>query len=278
MLTYYFIVCDNSHMVFYDHISISFNYSRKRVKMNRQFFHYDKFIGSLPIEKNTVVLTKVVEKPKYRYSHVDAEWNKITSDNQSTSVISEDNELDRLFEDLKIAENNSFVTKMAFVYGKNGYLTEKQTEVLKKILRDTVANKVRAKNQGSISVDKIRELFSTPLENGLKYPKFTVGDITLSLPTENSASYNKDAIYVRHEDVYVGKIMDGKFMPTNRCHASVSDKLMAIAKDPRGEAVGHGHLHGNCSMCRKRLSDDRSMKVGYGQTCAKNWGMPWGEK
>jgi len=265
-------------MVFYDHISISFNYSRKRVKMNRQFFHYDKFIGSLPIEKNTVVLTKVVEKPKYRYSHVDAEWNKITSDNQSTSVISEDNELDRLFEDLKIAENNSFVTKMAFVYGKNGYLTEKQTEVLKKILRDTVANKVRAKNQGSISVDKIRELFKTPLENGLKYPKFTVGDITLSLPTENSASYNKDAIYVRHEDVYVGKIMDGKFMPTNRCHASVSDKLMAIAKDPRGEAVGHGHLHGNCSMCRKRLSDERSMFVGYGQTCAKNWGMPWGEK
>ena len=83
---------------------------------------------------------------------------------------------------------------------------------------------------------------------------------------------------MRHEDVYVGKIMDGKFMPTNRCDASVSDKLMAIAKDPRGEAVGHGHLHGNCSMCRKRLSDPRSMKVGYGEICADKWGFPWGAK
>ena len=266
-------------MVFYDHISISFNYSRKRVKMNRQFFHYDKFIGSLPIEKNTVILTKVVEKPKYRYSHVDAEWNKITSD--PTSIKSDtDVSLDTLFEDLKFnnQDNNSFVMKMAFVYGKNGSLTDPQIEVLKKILREAISNQARAKNQGSISVDKIRELFKTPLENGLKYPKFTVGDITLSLPTENSASYNKDAIYVRHEDVYVGKIMDGKFMPTNRCHASVSDKLMAIAKDPRGEAVGHGHLHGNCSFCRKRLSDERSMKVGYGEICADKWGFSWGAK
>ena len=226
---------------------------------------------------DTIVLTNVI-KPKDRYSNVDAEWIKITSDNQSTSVISEDNELDRLFDDLKIAESNSFVTKMAFVYGKNGFLTNPQIEVLKKILRDTVANKVRAKNQGSISVDKIKELFEVPKSNGLKYPKFTVGDITLSLPTENSDPRNKDAIYVRHDGVYVGKIDGGRFMPTNRCDASVSDKLMAIAKDPMNSAKTHGYTHGNCSMCRKRLSDDRSMFVGYGQTCAKNWGMPWGEK
>ena len=250
--------------------------------MIRKFYHYDQLVGTTEVSANTVVLTKVVEKPKYRYSHVDAEWSKITSD--PTPIKSDtDVSLDTLFEDLKFnnQDNNSFVMKMAFVYGKNGSLTDPQIEVLKKILREAISNQARAKNQGSISVDKIRELFKTPLENGLKYPKFTVGDITLSLPTENSASYNKDAIYVRHEDVYVGKIMDDKFMPLSlpsTVRLSISDKLMAIAKDPRGEAVGHGHLHGNCSMCRKRLSDERSMKVGYGQTCAKNWGMPWGEK
>jgi len=250
--------------------------------MIRKFYHYDQLVGTTEVSANTVVLTKVVEKPKYRYSHVDAEWSKITSD--PTPIKSDtDVSLDTLFEDLKFnnQDNNSFVMKMAFVYGKNGSLTDPQIEVLKKILREAISSQARAKNQGSISVDKIRELFKTPLENGLKYPKFTVGDITLSLPTENSASYNKDAIYVRHDGVYVGKIMDGKFMPLSlpsTVRLSISDKLMAIAKDPRGEAVGHGHLHGNCSMCRKRLSDERSMKVGYGQTCAKNWGMPWGEK
>ena len=168
---------------------------------------------------------------------------------------------------------------MAFKYAKFGSLTEKQINVLTSIFRNEVAQKARAKNQApSLTVDKIKELFEVPKSNGLKYPKFTVGDITLSLPTENSDPRNKDAIYVRHDGVYVGKIDGGRFMPTNRCDASVSDKLMAIAKDPINSAKTHGYTHGNCSMCRKRLSDERSMKVGYGQTCANNWGMPWGEK
>ena len=247
--------------------------------MIRKFYHYNQLVGTTEVPTKNVVLTKVVEKPKYRYSHVDAEWTKITSDPTPTKSDTEVS-LDTLFEDLKFnnLDGNSFVTKMAFVYGKKGSLTDPQINVLKKILRESIANQARSKNQDPISVDKIRELFKTPLENGLKYPKFTVSDITLSLPTENSASHNKDAIYVRHEDVYVGKILNGKFMPTNRCDASVHEKLIAIAKDPMSEAIGHGHLHGNCSMCRKKLSDPRSMKVGYGAICADKWGFPWGEK
>ena len=37
-------------------------------------------------------------------------------------------------------------------------------------------------------------------------------------------------------------------------------------------------IDGNCSMCRKKLSDPRSMKVGYGEICADKWGFPWGAK
>ena len=226
---------------------------------------------------DTVALTNVV-KPKYRYSNVDAEWTKITSDvpTPTTSVISD---LDALFENLKIVENNSFVNQMAFKYAKFGSLTEKQINVLTSIFRNEVAQKARAKNQApSLTVDKIKELFEVPKSNGLKYPKFTVGDITLSLPTENSDPRNKDAIYVKHDGVYVGKIDGGKFQPTSRCDTSVGDKLLEIAKDPRGEAIGHGHMHGNCSMCRKKLSDPRSMKIGMGEICSNNWGFNWGEK
>jgi hypothetical protein len=249
--------------------------------MIRKFYHYDQLVGTIEVPTTNVAPIEVAEKPKYRYSHVDAEWVKLTSEDVApTSDKKEKSELDILFDDLKSnnLDGNSFVTKMAFVYGKKGSLTDPQINVLKKILRESIANQARSKNQDPISVDKIRELFKTPLENGLKYPKFTVSDITLSLPTENSASHNKDAIYVRHENVYVGKILNGKFMPTNRCDASVHDKLIAIAKDPMSEAIGHGHLHGNCSMCRKKLSDPRSMKVGYGAICADKWGFPWGEK
>jgi len=228
------------------------------------------------LEPNTIVLKNIIEKPKYRYSNVDAEWKRITSDAPTTSVISD---LDALFENLKIVENNSFVNQMAFKYAKFGSLTEKQINVLTSIFRNEVAQKARAKNQApNLTVDKINELFEVPKSNGLKYPKFTVGDITLSLPTENSDPRNKDAIYVKHNGVYVGKIDGGKFQPTSRCDSSVGVRLLEIAKDPRGEAIGHGHMHGNCSMCRKKLSDPRSMKIGMGEICANNWGFKWGEK
>ena len=116
--------------------------------MIRKFYHYDQLVGTTEVSANSVVLTKVVEKPKYRYSHVDAEWSKITSD--PTPIKSDtDVSLDTLFEDLKFnnQDNNSFVMKMAFVYGKKGSLTDPQINVLKKILRDAITNQARAKNQ-----------------------------------------------------------------------------------------------------------------------------------
>ena len=32
-----------------------------------------------------------------------------------------------------------------------------------------------------------------------------------------------------------------------------------------------------CCYCYKPLEDARSKAVGYGQTCAKHWGLPWGD-
>ncbi len=43
------------------------------------------------------------------------------------------------------------------------------------------------------------------------------------------------------------------------------------------EAAEFGHLTGKCVFCRRALSDERSMKVGYGETCASNHGLPWGD-
>ena len=106
--------------------------------MIRKFYHYNQLVGTTEVPTKNVVLTKVVEKPKYRYSHVDAEWTKITSDPTPTKSDTEVS-LDTLFEDLKFnnLDGNSFVTKMAFVYGKKGSLTDPQINVLKKILRES---------------------------------------------------------------------------------------------------------------------------------------------
>jgi hypothetical protein len=37
-------------------------------------------------------------------------------------------------------------------------------------------------------------------------------------------------------------------------------------------------LMDKCCFCNKLLSDERSAAVGYGHTCATNWGLPWGAK
>lgn len=53
--------------------------------------------------------------------------------------------------------------------------------------------------------------------------------------------------------------------------------LTALAERPAEVAAEYGRLTGNCCFCMRALSDERSTAVGYGPTCATNYGLPWGE-
>ena len=37
-----------------------------------------------------------------------------------------------------------------------------------------------------------------------------------------------------------------------------------------------GHRSKSCVFCGKQLDDERSLRAGYGETCAGNHGLPWG--
>lgn len=52
--------------------------------------------------------------------------------------------------------------------------------------------------------------------------------------------------------------------------------LERLAAEPAKVAAEYGHLTGNCCFCARKLSDDRSIAVGYGQICARKFGLPWG--
>src|SRR5262245_14469160 len=53
----------------------------------------------------------------------------------------------------------------------------------------------------------------------------------------------------------------------------------AIGADGKPVLVnGKPVLVGNCMFCDLPLSDERSTAAGYGRTCARNWGLPWGAK
>lgn len=54
------------------------------------------------------------------------------------------------------------------------------------------------------------------------------------------------------------------------------DLLTKLAADPAGVAAEFGHLTGHCCFCWLKLSDERSVAVGYGKICAGKFGLPWG--
>ena len=43
------------------------------------------------------------------------------------------------------------------------------------------------------------------------------------------------------------------------------------------QAARFGHVTGSCVFCSRKLTDERSIFVGYGPTCAGHNNLPWGE-
>ena len=54
--------------------------------------------------------------------------------------------------------------------------------------------------------------------------------------------------------------------------------VRAFAANPEETASAYGKLTGCCCFCARTLTDDKSLAVGYGPTCAGNWNLPWGVK
>lgn len=81
-------------------------------------------------------------------------------------------------------------------------------------------------------------------------------------------------------NVFFGRVsVDGEWVPSNRAdpkaQSSVQTLLAALAADPVGTVAAFGHKTGNCAFCNTKLTDETSLKVGYGRTCAKKWGFPY---
>ena len=54
--------------------------------------------------------------------------------------------------------------------------------------------------------------------------------------------------------------------------------LTNLVKNPEAIAKEYGRLSGNCCFCRKELSTDNSLEVGYGPVCAENFNLEWGNR
>jgi hypothetical protein len=135
------------------------------------------------------------------------------------------------------------------------------------------------------------KLFHTA-HSKLKFPRvtFEVNGHTLVLQLAGGKSKRPGVINVTDggrypNNTYFGYIgLDGGFVPYRACTPEVVETLNEFAADPVKAAAKYGKRSGNCCFCNKPLTRGKSetgqalysTDLGYGETCAKNWGLPWG--
>jgi hypothetical protein len=127
--------------------------------------------------------------------------------------------------------------------------------------------------------------------NNAKYPKvgFIVGDLNLLISRASGRARFPGSINVVRQQRptdnfgdFLGRIhTDGSF----ECHRSVSTEdrseiigaLNDIAANPSEMAKEYSRQTGSCSFCFLPLNDPKSLLVGYGPVCAKNYKLPRGK-
>lgn len=81
------------------------------------------------------------------------------------------------------------------------------------------------------------------------------------------------------DEEYMGCLAHGCFLPNDRREMVDADKSMleGLGSDPVRFLVQSSKDMGRCCYCNLPLDDPRSKACGYGATCAKHWGLPWGK-
>ena len=82
---------------------------------------------------------------------------------------------------------------------------------------------------------------------------------------------NAGAIYVKSDDVYLGKIVGGKFVRAGACSAQDEADLILACQSPEASAVAYGRAYGNCSCCGRELTNALSIELGIGPICREKF-------
>ena len=160
-----------------------------------------------------------------------------------------------------------------------GSFTERQEAAVRNAAAKSAARKAqwaaeraeRDANKADVEIDRIAVAFATAKAAGLKFPKLRLDDFTFSLAS--AAGRNAGAIYVKQDDLYLGKIADGKFTRSRDCDAATETRIVAVCADPAAAATAYGKRTGQCSCCGRELTNEESIARAIGPICASKWGL-----
>lgn len=82
-----------------------------------------------------------------------------------------------------------------------------------------------------------------------------------------------DLLIFNEDDRLIARIVDDGASLTGSLSPLMAATLGRAAQDPVGAISAYGRLTGRCSMCRRTLTDARSVDLGYGERCAEKFGL-----
>lgn len=175
------------------------------------------------------------------------------------------------------ARGNDFALSMLQGIAKYGSLTEKQMAAVQRGMERKAAFEAekaqREADAPTVDISRIEAAMNTAIENGLKYPRLSLGDFKMTLAT--SRSKTPGAIFVKDSESgeYLGKVMGGKFLAVRATTQEQVAKVIEVCADPSAAAVAYGKRTGVCACCSRELTNSESIERGIGPICASKYGF-----
>lgn len=169
---------------------------------------------------------------------------------------------------------NDFALSLKSQLAKKGTLSDRQVAAVHRSIAKKAefkkAQVVREAAAAVVNVDKLTAAFDNAATT-LKWPKIRFIGFVISRAGNNSR--NPGALYVKSDnDVYLGKIVAGRFITSRECDAATEAKVLAVLADPEASAVLFGKEVGACSCCGRELTNQVSIDRGIGPICAVKFG------
>ena len=174
-----------------------------------------------------------------------------------------------------------FVPSVMDQFNKKGALSDKQWAIVERIVTVRCEEPV---NFASGDVEALYAFFFDAREH-IQYPKITINmdnDEVLRIKMSGPRSKQPDVLQLELvQDTpphnWIGRILpDGKLDKGRGADwDTIEFWLTDLMKDIPKAVAEYGKATGNCVFCCKPLTDERSVKNGYGKKCASNFGLEW---
>lgn len=141
----------------------------------------------------------------------------------------------------------------------------------------------RAQQMSGIQIDRIRTLLDAALANGLRLINIRLrrGEWKIKIHSPRR-QLTQSKFYVHASSglhrIYCGSIEGSTFTPAEQCPLDVLQALREFNDSPERTAAAYGHATGACCFCGRALTDARSVAMGYGPICARQYGLQWGDQ